>query len=131
MKNLVFLVLFIGIFYLTSYLFPFIATSEKYKDTSTPNSHFSIAILENGKQGIVTWDKYSKNKNRYLKSLVITPSTNKTYLNEFEFFTLSTDSHDAFELDAHQDNYRFWSKYKIDNGEIIPISFFDYPRLSA
>jgi hypothetical protein len=123
MDKIINIVIFIVLFYGTFHAFPYIATFESYESSTNVNSLFPIATLENGEPRIVRWTEYSKNPSLYENKLITTPDEKKLNINEFEFFTLKAGSNGTLSLALYEDDYNFWSKYSIQNGVVIPISF--------
>ena len=115
------LVVFVGLLFFAMMVYPYLATRESYEKSNTIHHAFSVAVLDDGKPGIVTWPEYQTNPQRY-KAIVA--DTKKEYiLDELDHFVLTPEGNSTFRVDYQTDDYRYWSVYSIRDGIVHPVSF--------
>ena len=129
-KVTILLLEFIFILVMSARIYPYIFTHENYVDDNTStllsnrkeiNDNFPIAVVENGKVGIVKWEKYVKNP----KSYKLLTETRKNYyeLDEIEYFTIKKGKINLYEVFYETDKHGFGSSYRIENNIVIPNDF--------
>jgi len=102
----------------SSYILPFILTSESYESGSDINNHFPVIIIKENKPAHIRWHDYDPET-----QTLFTPTEEGSYvINAFELFNIKPiDS--GFKVSIYLDNYSFFSTYKIKNGIAEPVKY--------
>lgn len=125
-KSLISIVEFIVIAMAVFTLAPYLITAEHYDNADTVTPSFPIAIIENGKPGIVQWGTYRESPEKYTSQLVTSPykdSVTSALLSGHEKFEIKRYGDNNYQLTYYADDYIFWSEYSIVNGIVKPSYF--------
>ena len=114
---------FVGLFYGTFVLYPYIATSQKYEGLKNVSELFPVAIMESGHAGIVKWSEYINNPAAYKEKLIKVPSEEKFALSDHERFTLKSGRNNSLVLSLYEEDYNFFAEYSLENGIVKPLNF--------
>ncbi|MFL6660060.1 MAG: hypothetical protein ACJ8GW_18395 [Massilia sp.] len=111
------------VFWLVFHFAPLLITGRSYGENSQIASRFPIAIVVDGRPGIVQWFAYQNHKDAYASKLITGAGRKAFTVGEFGKVVLTSDDGVTFNVDYVDDDYRFWSQYAIHDGMVQPISY--------
>lgn len=120
-EQLMTVMVFVALVFATAYLAPFVLTNETYDAQSAISPRFPIAIIENGVPSVIYWSDYKKRQAK--PELILTSMQRTLIVGETKFLTVKISAANKVSIVQQEDNYKFWSSYTIEDGEVNPKSF--------
>jgi hypothetical protein len=121
--RLIKITVFFAVLFATTTLFPFLVTQESYRHGEPVHGSFPVAVVADGKPSIVRWSEYERNKSLY-KGMAFQPNREMEYVTgDMGKFVVKPEGNNVYSVDFLDDDYRFWSRYAVRDGEVQPVSF--------